>query len=182
MSDTIAIDLVAAAGDIGQLLRREGDLAEQERRITNPARDALAEAGFFRLLRAPLVDVPARATPAFDHLQPGATTDGVAERVPVTSGQRELRPRRRHAGLSGHRRRHAPCRRRLDHAGPPLRHSQPHRHHAGRAHRRSLVMLPSIERRSVLWNASLDDNQYETGAKPARRISERSPSMKGDAP
>jgi hypothetical protein len=31
MSDTIATDLVAAANDIVQLLRRERDLAEQER-------------------------------------------------------------------------------------------------------------------------------------------------------
>lgn len=101
MSDTIATDLVAAANDIGQLLRRDGDVAEQEWRITKPPRDALGEDGFFRLLTVPLLkDVPARATPAFDHLQPGATTPGVAERVPVTLGQRELRPRRRHARLS----------------------------------------------------------------------------------
>jgi hypothetical protein len=183
MSDTIATDLVGAANDIGQLLRRDGDVAEQERRITKPPPDALAEDGFFRLLTAPLLkDVRARAAPAFDHLQPVATTAGVAERAPVTFGQREFLPRRRHARLSGHRRRHAPCRRRLDHAGPPLRQPQPHRHHAGRAHRRSLVMLPSTERRSVPWNAALDDHQCEAGAKPARRIIERSPSTKGDAP
>jgi hypothetical protein len=97
MSDTIATDLVAAANDIGQLLRRDGDVAEQERRITKPPRDALAEAGFFRLLTAPL-------------------------------------------------------------------------------------LKDSIERRSVPWNASLDDHQCEAGTKPARRIIERSPSTKGDAP
>lgn len=50
MSDTITTDLVTAARDIGPLLRSEGDIAEHERRITKPARQALAEAGFFRLL------------------------------------------------------------------------------------------------------------------------------------
>jgi hypothetical protein len=40
MSETIATDPVAAANDIGQLLRRDGDVAEQERRITKPPRIA----------------------------------------------------------------------------------------------------------------------------------------------
>lgn len=101
MSDTIATDLVTAANEIGQLLRRDGDVAEQEWRITRPPRDALAEDGFLRLLTAPLLkDVPARATPAYVPLPSSATTAGVAERVPVSLGQRQLRPRRRDARLS----------------------------------------------------------------------------------
>ncbi len=50
MGTPIDTDLVTLARQIGPLLQREGDTAEQERRITKPARDALAEAGFFRLL------------------------------------------------------------------------------------------------------------------------------------
>lgn len=48
MSDTIATDLVTAANEIGQLLRRDGDVAEQERRITRPPREALAKDAFLR--------------------------------------------------------------------------------------------------------------------------------------
>jgi hypothetical protein len=43
MSDTIATDLVAAANDIGQALRRDGDVAEQERRITKRPADRIIE-------------------------------------------------------------------------------------------------------------------------------------------
>ena len=45
MSDTIATDLVAAANDIGQALRRDGDVAEQERRITKPPRRIASSSG-----------------------------------------------------------------------------------------------------------------------------------------
>lgn len=47
---TIDADLLSKARAIGPLLKDEGETAEGERRITKPALDALAEAGFLRLV------------------------------------------------------------------------------------------------------------------------------------
>lgn len=49
MSTTVEHDLVRVAEELGAVLRAEGEEADRQRRITPRARDALAEAGFFRL-------------------------------------------------------------------------------------------------------------------------------------